>query len=777
MDEEEKLKRLQSGDTSYLGTSKHSSSSSVPSTEQTQAQSFEKLQETRRGLPVYQYRSQFLSMLKENQVIVVVAQTGSGKTTQLPQYCHEAGYTKDGKKVGITQPRRVAAMSVATRVAEEMGVVLGAEVGYSIRFEEKTSDQTIVKYMTDGMLLREFLSDPGLETYSVMMLDEAHERTLDTDILFGLLKDVCRLRKTDFHLIISSATLNADKFSKFFDGAPILEVPGRMFPVDVMYVKQPELDYADAAVSTALQIHLTQPLGDVLIFLTGQEEIEFAVEEITRRAKQLQFGFEDGTASVKSRIKELIVVPIYSTMPSEQQAKIFEPTPPNARKIIVATNIAETSLTIDGVVYVVDCGFCKLKTFNPKTGVESLVVHPISRSNAMQRTGRAGRVRPGKCYRLYTKYAFEAQLTEENPPEIQRSDLSQIVLLLMSLGIDNLVDFDYLDPPPVECLRHALQHLYALGALNSKGELTKLGRRMGDFPLSPPLSRALIAGEERKVTNEVITIAAMLDVENAVFWRPRFERKKQEGDEESSDTPSTSTAPSYTAFTARTAAFSHPAGDHLSLLRVYSEWEESGFSSLFAAENFLQQRSLNRAREIREQLVNLCHKLGIEMWTNPDNDEEIRKALLSGFFANVAKNTGMKHGGKEKAAKAGEEIAPKSLEDASRKKKPKPAGADCQFTTVKHPHTVYLHPTSFLFKTPPQWVMFHQSVMTKREYMRQATEIKQEWLNEVAPHYFASTEVGKKIPQGKMGRMRSGVDERRRWGEDDDEDDIERLRK
>jgi len=300
---------------------------------------------------------------------------------------------------------------------------------YSIRFEDNTSDKTVIQYMTDGMLLRSFLTEPDLKSYSCLIIDEAHERTLHTDILFGLVKDIVRFRK-DLKLIISSATLDAEKFSSYLDDAPIFMIPGRMFPVDILYTKQPEADYVDAAVVTTLQIHISQPIGsgDVLIFLTGQEEIEQCAETLTLRTKGLG-----------ARIPELIICPVYANLPADQQAKIFMKCPPNARKVVIATNIAETSLTIDGVCYVIDSGFAKQKSYNPKTGMESLTVTPISQAAANQRSGRAGRTAPGKCFRLFTAWSFKNELEANTIPEIQRTNMGNVVLQVRHAPIVHLV--------------------------------------------------------------------------------------------------------------------------------------------------------------------------------------------------------------------------------------------------------------------------------------------------------------------------------------------------
>ena len=498
--------------------------------------------------------------------MIIEGETGSGKTTQIPQYLHEAGLTAGGKKIGCTQPRRVAAMSVAARVADEMGVKLGSQVGYSIRFEDCTSERTVIKYMTDGMLLREFLGEPDLSSYKVMIIDEAHERTLHTDILFGLIKDIARFRP-DLKLLISSATLDAEKFSEFFDNAPIFRIPGRRFPVNIYYTKAPEADYIDAVVVTTLQIHVTQPLGDILVFLTGQEEIETAQEILIERSRK--FG---------SKIAELIIVPIYANLPSDLQAKVFEPTPPGARKVVLATNIAETSLTIDNIIYVIDPGFSKQNSYNARTGMESLIVTPVSKASANQRAGRAGRVAAGKCFRLYTAWAYQHELEDNPVPEIQRVNLGNVVLMLKSLGINDLIHFDFLDPPPHETLVLALEQLYALGALNHMGELTKLGRRMAEIPADPMMCKMLLASEKYKCSAEILSISAMMSNNASIFYRPKDKIIH--------------------ADTAR-KNFHQPGGDHITLLNVYNQWAETDFSSQWCYENFIQHRSMKRARDIR----------------------------------------------------------------------------------------------------------------------------------------------------------------------------------
>ncbi|KAG9316237.1 P-loop containing nucleoside triphosphate hydrolase protein [Chiua virens] len=557
----------------------------VPHTSQ-----YKKILEARRKLPVYAQMDEFLKMFNANQIIVMVGETGSGKTTQIPQFVaySDLPHTK-GKIVACTQPRRVAAMSVAKRVADEMDVQLGRQVGYSIRFEDMTEPGvTFLKYMTDGMLLREAMNDPDLTRYSTIILDEAHERTLATDILMGLLKSLAK-RRPDLKIIVMSATLDALKFQKYFgikDGttAPLFKVPGRTHPVEVFYTQEPEPDYVEAAIRTVLMIHRAEDPGDVLLFLTGEEEIEDACRKIKLEA-------DDLTNQDPESVGPLVCIPLYSSLPPQQQQRIFDPPPqastldgPPGRKVVIATNIAETSLTIDGIVYVVDPGFSKQNVYNPRIRVESLLVSPISKASAQQRAGRAGRTRPGKCFRLYTEKDFMSELEEQTHPEILRSNLANAVLELVKAGIKDLVKFDYVDAPAPETLMRALELLNHLAALDDDGNLTALGSIMAEFPLDPQLSKMLISSPEFQCSNEILTITAMLSVPN-VWLRPNNQRKEAD---------------------AAKALLSVPDGDHLTLLNVYNSYMQNKHERNWAWNNYLSARALAQAENVRQQLEQKC---------------------------------------------------------------------------------------------------------------------------------------------------------------------------
>ncbi|RKP10457.1 putative pre-mRNA-splicing factor ATP-dependent RNA helicase DHX16 [Thamnocephalis sphaerospora] len=471
--------------------------------------------------------------------------------------------------------------------------------------------------------------------------------------------------------------MDAQKFAEYFDEAPIYKIPGRPYPVDIYYTPAPEANYLTAAITTVLQIHTTQDKGDILVFLTGQEEIEAAQESLQQTCRVLG-----------SKIAELIICPIYASLPSELQGKIFEPTPEGARKVVLATNIAETSITIDGVVFVIDPGFVKQNGYNPKTGMESLQVVPCSQAAANQRAGRAGRVGPGKCFRLFTQWAYENEMDENTTPEIQRTNLNSVILSLKSLGIHDLINFDFMDPPPAETVINALSQLYALGALNSKGELTKLGRRMAEFPMDPMLAKMIVASEKYHCSEEIASICGMLSVQGAIFYRPKD--KKVFADQARRN-------------------LTRPDGDHLTLLNVWDQWVETDYSMQWCYENFIQHRSMSRARDVRDQIIALLDRVEIPLTSNPDPGDitPIKRAITEGFFFNAAR-----------LQRSGD-----------------------RYKTIKQNQDVYVHPSSAMADIKPRWVIYYELVMTSKEYIRQVMDIKPEWLMEAAPHYYKDKDI------------------------------------
>ncbi|CAB4294557.1 unnamed protein product [Prunus armeniaca] len=631
------------------------------------------LSQQRQYLPIFSVRDELLQVIRENQVIVVVGETGSGKTTQLTQYLHEDGYTVNGI-VGCTQPRRVAAMSVAKRVSEEMETELGDKVGYAIRFEDVTGPKTVIKYMTDGVLLRETLRDSDLDKYRVVVMDEAHERSLNTDVLFGILKKVVAQRR-DFKLIVTSATLNAQKFSNFFGSVPIFHIPGRTFPVNILYSKTPCEDYVEGAVKQAMTIHITSPPGDILIFMTGQDEIEAACYALAERMEQL-------ISSSKKGVPKLLILPIYSQLPADLQAKIFQKAEDGARKCIVATNIAETSLTVDGIFYVIDTGYGKMKVYNPRMGMDALQVFPVSRAAADQRAGRAGRTGPGTCYRLYTENAYLNEMLPSPVPEIQRTNLGNVVLLLKSLKVENLLDFDFMDPPPQDNILNSMYQLWVLGALNNVGGLTDLGWKMVEFPLDPPLAKMLLMGEELGCLDEVLTIVSMLSVPS-VFFRPKDRAEESDAAREK---------------------FSIPESDHLTLYNVYQQWKQHQYRGDWCGDHFLHVKGLRKAREVRSQLLEILKTLKVPLtscWPDTDN---VRKAICSAYFHNSARLKGV-----------GEYVNCRT-------------GMPC-----------HLHPSSALYGMgcTPDYLVYHELILTAKEYMQCATAVEPQWLAELGPMFFS----------------------------------------
>ncbi|MCJ1255699.1 hypothetical protein MMC24_003516 [Lignoscripta atroalba] len=647
-------------------------------------------------LPIARHRQSLLYLIELFPVTIVVGQTGSGKTTQIPQFLQQAGWCADGKVVAVTQPRRVAATTVAARVAEEMGCKLGEEVGYSIRFEDLTSASTRIKFMTDGLLLREALVDPLLSRYSVIMVDEAHERSLSTDILLGVLKKILK-RRPELRIIVSSATLQAQDFLRFFAGEAldkdaqtnqiggengrIISLEGRMYPVDVLYLEEPAPDYVERAVKTVFDIHAAEDEGDILLFLTGREEIDTAIQRITERA-----------ASLHPRTPSILPLPMYAGLTSEQQLYVFEPAPENTRKVIVSTNIAEASVTIDGIVYVIDCGYVKLRAFNPVTGIETLTATPLSKASATQRAGRAGRTKPGKCYRLYTETAYQS-MSEATVPEIQRSNLAPAVLQLKALGIDNIARFDFLTPPPAELVIRALELLYSLGALDDYAKLTRpLGARMAELAVEPMTAKSLLSAPTFGCLSEILSIAAMTSLQGAVWF-------SHDGEKKATDT-------------AR-RKFAAEEGDHLTLLNVYQAFVTKGKKDpKWCRDNHLNYKSMARAVSVRAQLKRYLERFGMNvdesLATNGKQDDlstkgdQIRKCLTAGFFAHAAR------------------MQP-----------------DGSFRTISGGTVIHAHPSSLMFNRKADWVIFHEIMETgNKTFIRDVTKIEKSWLLEYAPDYY-----------------------------------------
>ncbi|KAI5458110.1 P-loop containing nucleoside triphosphate hydrolase protein [Mariannaea sp. PMI_226] len=648
-------------------------------------------------LPIAKHRDSLLYVVETSPVTIVIGQTGSGKTTQIPQFLERAGWCSDGKIIGITQPRRVAATTVALRVAEEAGCEVGKEVGYSIRFEDVTSATTKIKFLTDGLLIREALVDPLLTRYSVIMVDEAHERSISTDILLGLLKKI-RRKRPELRIIVSSATLQAKGFLDFFTGTSedqtaqadsgtkdqigtIVSIEGRTYPIDILYLESPAEDYVERAIKTVFDIHTQEGDGDILVFLTGREEIDNAIEAVSERM-----------ADLDSRYGRLLPLPLYAGLSSEQQMYVFDKPPAGTRKVVFSTNIAEASVTIDGIVYVIDCGFAKLRAYNPRTGIEALTATPISKAAASQRAGRAGRTRPGKCFRLYTEQSYQA-LPEANIPEIQRSNLASVILQLKALGIDNIVRFDFLSPPPAELVSKALELLYSLGALDEYAKLTRpLGTRMAELAVEPMMAKTLLSAQTFGCLSEILTIAAMTTLGGSVWFHHDGERKKME--------------------TSR-RKFAVEEGDHLTLLNAYQAFVTKGKKEAkFCHDNNLNFKSMTRAVSIRAQLKRYLERFNIKIdeslggqTSSADNTkkaEQIRRCLTTGYFAHAAR------------------MQP-----------------DGTFRNVEGGTVLHAHPSSLMFNRKADWVIFHEVMETGGKiFIRDLTKIEKGWLLEYAPEFY-----------------------------------------
>ncbi|XP_045831537.1 probable pre-mRNA-splicing factor ATP-dependent RNA helicase DEAH3 [Trifolium pratense] len=572
--------------------------------------------EKRKNLAVWQHRDEFLNAFRANQVLALVAQTGSGKSTQIPQFVLDDITSSDvcsKMMIACTQPQKVAVMSVSHRVAEEMGVTIGEEVGYKIKFEDCTSSRTVLKYIKDDMLLKEAMIDPLLQCYKVIIIDDIQERTLSTDLLLGYLSQLLTKRPDDLKLVfMTSTSLESEKFKSFFQqhypSIHIMKLPERLHPVEIVYSTHEELErnnYLDAVIKTVVNIHRHEPHGDVLVLLSEEEEVEDVCQKISKEFSKLG-----------DLVGPMKLVPLYSYLPATMQHKIHEETC-SGRKIVVTTDIVESSLTIHGISYVVDSGFVKKKVFDPKLHIESLVMSPISKASADMRSEHAGRStsdrRKGKCFRLYTEESYNNNLDLETCPEILRLNLANMILSLWKLDVDDFWSFGYVDFPDVDSLVCAFATLVNLGALDQECKLTNIGEIMSMFPLEPQMSKMLVVSPQFNCSEEILSISSMLSVPNC-FVGYREEQKEVK------------------------AKFHNIHGDHLTLLNIYNAYKQNNEDLSWCNDNFINYWALKEADNIRQELASIMMtRLKLNKCSTDDNNSiNIRKSILAGYFMNMA---------------------------------------------------------------------------------------------------------------------------------------------
>jgi len=634
--------------------------------------------EQQQQLPIYFGKQALVTEVLRNETSIIMSETGSGKTTQLPQYLLETKLIKKGA-ICCTQPRRIAAVTVATRVAKERGVTLGDTVGYTIRFEDVTSSRTKLKYMTDGMLLREALLDPLLLKYTVVILDEAHERSIQTDVLFGVIKMAQAKRKDlkPLKVIIMSATINVAQFEKYFTNSKVCFIEGRRHTIKIKYTDEVQKDYPHASIVSAFQLHRELPVGDdILLFLTGQEEIE-TVAKILKELSQY--------TEKEPNVPKLIICTLFASLPNSEQIKVFGQTEQGHRKIILSTNIAETSVTIPGVKYVIDCGMVKAKAYNPVTGLDMLKVQPISKAQARQRAGRAGRECPGVCYRLYPESAF-ISLNENTVPEIQRCNVISVLLHLLALGLKDVQKFDFMSPPSPGALDVAMKQLALLGAVESTEVqvITQKGKTMSSFPLDPTLACCILASREFGCTEEVITIVSLLSVDSIMYSPPNQREKSKK------------------AF----AKFFSAEGDHISLLLFFRAYKHAKGNINWCRDHFVNIRNIKTVMQIRTQIKELCIRLQIPLQSCGPDFSKVRKSLCHGLFLNSAEL--QKNG---------------------------------SYMTIIQKQEVRIHPSSVLFNQKPAFVIFNEVMETSKCYMRNVSVVDPEWLVDACSKCFDKSKL------------------------------------
>lgn len=671
----------------------------------------------RERLPIWKHRNEIRDGLRSNDVLIVSAETGSGKSTQVPQFLFTEDWCRKrtvkvrsgdnrvsdasvGGVIAITQPRRVAATTLAHRVSNEAGTPLrqagGAReglVGYSVRFDHNVPRGTKIKFLTEGMLLQELLRDPHLRQYSAVIVDEIHERSVDVDLVSGFLKQIISGDKSGrggvpLKVVVMSATANLEKVQSFFTvensigtlEPAILEIPGRLHPVDLIHTPKPVPDIQDALLNTIYKIHAEQPCpGDILAFLIGQEQIETAQKIIEDYAKKLD-----------PKMPKLVPVPLFGQMSIEAQQKAFQPVKGRVvRKVVLATNIAETSVTVPGVRYVVDTGKAKVKQFRVRLGMESLLAKPVSKSSAIQRAGRAGREAAGKCYRLYTEEGFES-LKDADVPEILRVDTLGAVLTMKSRGITDIYEFPLMDTPDDEAFERALLHLHILGAIHDDGSITEMGRKMASFPVTAPYARVLLAAADPKYDCllETIDIISCLTAGEDIFHQLRSEEERESAEE-------------------YRKGLYRREGDLLTYLTTMQQYTaENADRAEWCKPRRVNVKVMRQAVNIRRQLRGLCLKEKMLSEApepdpqpfnpmSPDRAELLLKCFLKGFCVKTAI------------------LAP-----------------DASYVTTQGKHVVAIHPSSVLHGQKKEAIMFLEHVFTTKNYAKKVSVVQSNWVLE-----------------------------------------------
>ena len=612
-------------------------------------------------LPVSEARDELMAALRDHQVVVVAGETGSGKTTQLPKMLLEIGRGITGL-IGHTQPRRIAARTVAERIAEELGTELGQLVGYKVRFHDQVSDTTLIKLMTDGILLAELQGDRLLRQYDTLVIDEAHERSLNVDFLLGYLKQLLP-RRPDLKVVITSATIDPGRFAAHFDDAPVVEVSGRTYPVEVRYRPPAEDTDPVQAIAEAVDELEGEPPGDVLVFLSGEREIRDTAEVLRGRLGE-----------------RTEVLPLYGRLSIAEQHKVF--TAHTGRRVVLATNVAETSLTVPGIRYVVDPGTARISRYSARTKVQRLPIEPISQASARQRAGRCGRVADGICIRLYDEEELE-QRPAYTDPEILRTNLASVILQMTAIGLGDVAAFPFLDPPDRRNIKDGYDLLHELGALDDRRRLTPVGRQLAALPIDPRLARMVVEADRQGALREVLVIAAAMSIQDP---RERPQDKQQAADE-------------------MHARFADPTSDFLTYLNLWNHISEqqkalsgSAFRRLCRTE-FLNWLRIREWQDLHSQLRRVARSLRFSLNSGYPGPDAVHQALLAGLLSHIG------------------------LRDSDKREYAGARGA--RFAVV---------PSSALYKKQPTWVVAGELVETNRMWGRICARITPEWAEQLAPH-------------------------------------------